>query len=195
MNHDILTGRALNKKDVLKTLASTMDVDKTMSIHKGLSEQDFKDIINEASGFFADKKTDDVVQELIIHCDGASRGNPGKAGAGFVFNDSNSGLILEKYSYLGIMTNNVAEYRALILALSEALKLGVKKIKVFSDSQLLVRQINGEYKVRDKGLCKLYHDAVKLLKNFENYDIIHIPRKDNESADRLANRAIDESAC
>lgn len=133
-------------------------------------------------------------RSLKIYIDGASRGNPGVAGVGIILKDERDNVVLEKHKYLGTTTNNTAEYMAFILAIEEAFRLRAKKIKVFSDSQLLVKQMSGEYKVREEHLKELYQKALRLLKLFEEYDIIFIPREHNKDADALANKAIDECA-
>lgn len=128
--------------------------------------------------------------EFFIYADGASRGNPGEAGAGMVIIDSNHHTLLEKGTYLGRTTNNAAEYKALILALREAQRLGGRVLKIFLDSELVVRQLQGMYKVRSPNLKGLFKEASSLLKSFRIYDIIHISRDENSKADRLANQSI-----
>jgi len=128
--------------------------------------------------------------EFYIYADGASRGNPGEAGAGMVIMDSNHHTLLEKGTYLGRTTNNVAEYKALILALREAQRLGGEVLKVFLDSELVVRQLQGIYKVKSPNLKGLFKEATNLLRSFTSYDIIHISRDENSKADRLANQSI-----
>lgn len=122
-----------------------------------------------------------------IYCDGASRGNPGDAGIGclIVLDDKK----IEISEYIGKTTNNVAEYTALIKGLQEALKHKVQEIDIFSDSELLVRQINGVYKVRNKKLIPLYEKVKEILSNFKKYRVFHIYREDNHVADRLAKEA------
>lgn len=132
------------------------------------------------------------VQTLVtLNIDGASRGNPGPAGIGVVLRE-NGGLIQAEWSeYLGIATNNVAEYRALLRGLELALQAGAKAVMVLTDSELLVRQINGEYRVRNGGLKPLHARALALLARFSPGIVRHIPRTDNVEADALANRGID----
>ena len=136
------------------------------------------------------KKTD---QKAIIYTDGASRGNPGKAGAGFVIYSPEGKKIGEGSRYLGIKTNNQAEYYALLFALEETLTLGIKDIEIKSDSELLVKQLNGEYRVKSPSIKPLYEQVRKLMKNFENVSITHVKREYNKEADRLANKGIDEA--
>src|SRR3989338_3319992 len=127
-----------------------------------------------------------------LYTDGAARGNPGPAGAGALLCDSGGRVIAELCEYLGEATNNVAEYRALLLGLKKAAELGGGEIEVLADSELMVRQLSGRYRVKNEGLKPLFQQAVRLLKEFEKYSIRHIDREQNYEADRLANRAIDE---
>jgi ribonuclease HI len=124
--------------------------------------------------------------------DGAARGNPGEAGCGAVICDESGAVVMELTRYLGRATNNVAEYEALLMGLEALLKIGKKKVRVQSDSQLLVRQLNGQYRVKDEKLKVLFGRAVALLRQLDWYRILHVPRESNRLADRLANRAIDE---
>ncbi len=131
------------------------------------------------------------IDNLIVYIDGAARGNPGDAGIGIVFYDEKGNLVREVKEYIGIATNNVAEYKALIKALkiaSEQFKTG--KIKIFSDSELVVRQVLGYYKVRDKFLKELFVQVQELLRKFEKVEIKHIERLENKHADKLANVSI-----
>ncbi len=132
------------------------------------------------------------VKELTIYTDGASRGNPGEAGAGAVIYGEEGTVIKKVKKYLGTTTNNVAEYMALIIALNEALKLKGEVLHLYSDSELMVRQIKGIYKVRDRKMQALWREVKKLLAQFIQYDIICIDRRKNREADELANLAIDE---
>jgi ribonuclease HI len=130
--------------------------------------------------------------DLLIHIDGAARGNPGEAGFGVHVQDGER--VAELYGYLGRATNNVAEYQALLHALRYALQRGAQRIELCSDSELVVRQIKGEYKVRHEGLRPLHREALGLLERFERATVRHVPREQNRQADRLANRAVDEQA-
>jgi ribonuclease HI len=131
--------------------------------------------------------------EWLVMVDGAARGNPGHAGCGVVILDGNGTLVKELSRYLGRTTNNVAEYEGLLMGLEELLRLRKKRIRVQSDSQLLVRQLNGEYRVRDEKLKPLFERAVRLLRQFDAYRIVHVPREMNRLADRLANKGIDDA--
>ena len=122
--------------------------------------------------------------------DGASRGNPGPAGIGIVIFDKDNNKIKDFCKYLGVATNNIAEYQALIYGLQEALMLGAQDVSVSTDSELVEHQLNGEYKVRDPQMKLLFEQAVHLLKGFKSFEIIHIDRSQNKQADKLANKAI-----
>lgn len=124
--------------------------------------------------------------------DGASRGNPGDAGFG-VFLETDRTLE-EIVGYLGQATNNVAEYAALIAVLTLAADRGIKKLVVYSDSQLLVRQVNGAYRVKAPHLVPLFLQALKLRQTIPDFTIEHVAREENKEADRLANQAIDQRA-
>lgn len=126
-----------------------------------------------------------------LNVDGASRGNPGKAGAGGVIRDPEGRVVKRLKKYLGVMTNNGAEYQALIMGLKEAHELGVGSIKVLSDSELLVKQLKGEYRVKSPDLRPLYEKAVGLLEGFRERKVSHVYREENSMADELANEAID----
>ncbi|MBI5599849.1 MAG: ribonuclease HI family protein [Deltaproteobacteria bacterium] len=128
---------------------------------------------------------------LLIYVDGASRGNPGQAGSGAVVKDGDGKVIRRLKKKLGVATNNTAEYSALVMALSEAKKLGARRVSVFADSELMVRQINGAYRVKSEGLKPLYAEARGLIDGFAEFSITHIDREKNTDADRLANEAID----
>jgi ribonuclease HI len=127
---------------------------------------------------------------MKIFIDGASKGNPGKAGIGVVI-QSHDGSVIQTYKeYIGYATNNQAEYLALIKGLDLASKRGAVNLEVYSDSELLIRQMNGEYKVRNPHLRKLYGQVKNLEKGFKKITYRHISRKQNYLADKLANEAI-----
>jgi ribonuclease HI len=128
---------------------------------------------------------------LKLYVDGASRGNPGEAGAGFYLTDEDGIAIREGRRFLGRMTNNAAEYQALILGLREALGAGGTSIEIYTDSELVAKQLKGIYNVRNRRLRPLYREAIALLNEFHRYELIAINREDNREADRLANEAID----
>ena len=128
---------------------------------------------------------------ITVRVDGASRGNPGPAGIGAVVEFEDGTPSRELSAYIGETTNNVAEYRALLMALDEAARHGAQPVTVYSDSELLVRQLNGEYKVKAAHLRPLHLEARRRLRAFPTARILHVTREGNRRADLLANLAID----
>lgn len=131
---------------------------------------------------------------VVTHIDGGARGNPGPAGYGVVLEDERRHRIVELSEYLGRQTNNYAEYSGLLAALNYAVQHGFKALKVVSDSELLVRQLNGIYKVRDPRLRELYDRAQSLIRKLDWFRAEHVPREQNRDADRLANQAMDKGS-
>jgi len=129
---------------------------------------------------------------LIAHSDGGARGNPGPAGYGVVLQDQSGRKVAQLSEYLGHQTNNFAEYQGLIAALEYALEHGAKALKVISDSELMVRQIKGIYKVKNATLQDLHGRAKELIAKLEWFSISHALREHNTEADRLANEAMDK---
>jgi ribonuclease HI len=132
-----------------------------------------------------------TLEQISIYTDGASRGNPGDAGIGIAVYDHKGSLIREKGSYIGKTTNNIAEYTALLEGIKIALEMNAKKIKFYLDSELVVKQVKGIYKVKNEGLRPLYNQVIDYLKRLEQFEIEHVPREQNKQADRLANYGID----
>jgi ribonuclease HI len=129
---------------------------------------------------------------LVIHTDGAARGNPGPAGAGAVLRDAETGTVLAEVAQpLGRATNNVAEWTAVRLALEEAERLGASHVDLRMDSQLVARQISGIYRVKHADLKPIHAAVMALLRRFSGYTVGHVPRELNKDADRLSNVAID----
>lgn len=132
------------------------------------------------------------INKAVIYTDGAARGNPGPGAIGVVIKDE-AGAIAAKISQrLGVTTNNQAEYQAIIAGLEKAVGLGVKSADVKSDSELVVNQINGRYKIKNTGLRPLYQKVVQLTGQLESFSISYIPREQNKAADDLANQALDK---
>lgn len=126
----------------------------------------------------------------VLRSDGGARGNPGPAGAGFVV-EVDDGIVCQGGRFLGICTNNVAEYEALIWGLENVTALGYRDVTIYADSELLVKQLNGAYRVKNAGLKPLFSRALTLLREFESYEICHVRRENNKKADALANEAMD----
>jgi len=174
----------------------------------GVSREEIEDILDRAARALGAKRTPSQ-QELsgkttrirkaevnpkcpllYLYVDGASHGNPGDAGVGVVIADGEGETLVEKSAYVGRLTNNAAEYRALILGLATAEGFHPARLIVRSDSELLVNQIKGEYRVKSADLRPLFQAACEALTNFASWQIEYVPRKLNDAADRLASEAI-----
>jgi probable phosphoglycerate mutase len=129
---------------------------------------------------------------FTAHCDGGSRGNPGPAGYGAVIEDPAEAVVARLSEYLGRQTNNYAEYKGLLAVLEWALAHGVNRLRVVSDSELMVRQMKGEYKVKNPGLRPLWEEAQRYVLRLEGFEMRHTLRGGNKEADRLANNAMDK---
>ena len=129
---------------------------------------------------------------LTAHIDGGARGNPGDAGYGVHLTDPEGEILDEIYGFLGVQTNNVAEYAALIAALEYAVRADVEGLAVWSDSELLVRQIRGQYRVKSPGLKPFHARARQRISRLAKFEIGHVRREKNREADALANQAMDE---
>lgn len=132
-----------------------------------------------------------ALKSIEIFIDGASRGNPGPSGIGIVFFDDKKNVVKKIFKFIGNATNNVAEYTAFIYALQEALIDRYEDVKVASDSELLTRQLRGEYRVKNVNLKPFYEQFLHLSRGFNRIEVVSIGRKDNSIADKLANKAID----
>ena len=127
-----------------------------------------------------------------VFIDGASRGNPGPAAVGVVFEGTGGKPLGVISKTIGVATNNTAEYYALILALQQALMLNIKELNVFTDSELVARQFAGRYKIKDASLKLLYVLISHLKQGFSSLEVVHVPREENKRADEEANRALDQ---
>ena len=128
---------------------------------------------------------------ISAHCDGGARGNPGPSGFGALIQDADGRVLAELSEFLGIQTNNYAEYSGLLASLDFALREGYRRLKVISDSELMVKQIQGKYQVKSPGLRPLFEQAKKKIGQLEKFEIVHALRHKNKDADRLANEAMD----
>ena len=131
--------------------------------------------------------------KAIVHVDGGARGNPGPAAAACVISTPDGEILGEHAELLGEVTNNVAEYRALLLGLRQARQLGVSEVEVVNDSELIAKQINGQYKVKHASMRPLYLDALAALREFDRWSVRTVPRAQNAQADALVNAALDQA--
>lgn len=176
----------VDRAHVLAALAENLDIEE-VRCRFGLNREEMAQIFREAALVFdADKPG-----MWALYVDGASRGNPGPAGAGAVLFDSKGDKRAEESRYLGETTNNVAEYQALLLGLELARNQGVKNLHIFADSQLVVQQIKGAYQVKKPHLLPFWRQALQELQKFDMYAISHLDRSFNHEADRLARQSID----
>jgi len=181
--------------DIERLLSENPSVTREMIdafLHINFNTQE-KHVVPSSPDTHRGKHKEDTCSELIIHTDGASRGNPGKAGIGVAVYDKNYRPVDELCKFIGESTNNVAEYQAMILAAQKAIACHTRKVTFKSDSELLVRQLNGLYKVRNPGLMPLYNELNTLLSKIPDWKILHVRREENMLADKLANEGIDSA--
>lgn len=184
------------QSDVEKAAArAAEELDEAMDLSKAEREKRRKERAAEAERERAAQAASEEAERskrTRLYTDGAARGNPGPAGAGAVIISPDGHVVAKIGKFLGDSTNNVAEYMGLILGLRRAKAMGIKELDVFSDSELLVRQLAGDYAVKAEHLRPLHDEARSLLKTFSEIQVRHIPREENAQADAMSNRAIDE---
>ena len=129
---------------------------------------------------------------VVVNVDGGSRGNPGPAAIAAVVQEPGGGVLEESAERIGRATNNVAEYRALLLGIERAAELGASELELVGDSELVVKQVKGEYKVKDATMRELHGQVKEALRDFESWSIRHVRREHNAEADRLVNAALDD---
>lgn len=132
-----------------------------------------------------------AVERVVVHVDGGARGNPGPAAIAAVASGAGGETLREESAYIGDTTNNVAEYRALLLGLQVAEDLGVREVEVVCDSQLVARQVGGQYRVKHAGLRPLYQEAMAMLGRFDRWSVRDVRREQNHRADELVNAVLD----
>ncbi|MBC8548351.1 MAG: ribonuclease HI family protein [Candidatus Brocadiales bacterium] len=196
----------ISDHELLVLIHKSIDIEKLKEQDKAITKKRVDNLFQELKGHV--KKNDLTISEkettdtsnikketdlIVVNVDGASRGNPGESGIGAAIFDKDSNLINEACNYLGVATNNVAEYKALILGIKLSMKCNAKKILFKADSELMVKQIRGEYKVKNPQLKLLFTEAQSLLKKLPNWKIMHVPREENKEADLLANKGVDMS--
>jgi len=131
------------------------------------------------------------MEKLVVNVDGGARGNPGPAAIGAVVQSAGGEVLEERGERIGTATNNVAEYRALLLGIERAAELGASELELVGDSELVVRQVKGEYKVKDATLRELHTEVKRALRGFDQWSIRHVRREHNAEADRLVNQVLD----
>ena len=193
---------------VLEALAASLDAGEVLSRFPGLAREQLRGIVREAAGRLprAEPPSGDSTaaaasvsaagagawpEEVTVHIDGGARGNPGEAGVGAYFQDRSGAPLQSIARYIGRATNNTAEYQALLIALARARDAGVKHLRVFSDSELLVNQVNGRYRTTVPHLQQYLQEAIRLMREIGRVDVAHVRREQNKEADALANEAMD----
>ncbi len=206
---------------VLRFIANEESLERTLEAHPALTREDLASLLEHAARYHdarekaalaeaakakatAEKATSEKPEKptrkvpagahrkLRIYSDGAARGNPGPAGAGAVIMSPEGEIIERLGRFLGSNTNNYAESMGLIIGLERAHELGAREVEVLADSQLMIRQLGGSYKVKAENLKPLYMEAVAMLRGFDRVQLVHVPREQNKDADEMSNRAIDE---
>ena len=173
--------------EIFEALAETLDPVQVMQ-RFGLSREELQELLRQAASTWQAFEGD-----WLLYVDGASRGNPGPAGAGAVLYDPLGQVQKRGSRFLGRATNNVAEYQGLLLGLALAREKGARRLQILADSELMVHQLNGRYRVRNPGLLPLWQAATKALEEFDAWSISHVDRSLNAEADRLASQAIDQA--
>jgi len=200
--------------EILRFIAAREPLQDTLREHADLTREEVQAVLERAaaaleapstpapggpgdSGFFSTAALSSgpgvaAANRIRVYSDGAARGNPGLAGAGAVLVEP-SGRVVERLGkFLGVQTNNYAEYMGLLLGLKRAKELGVQEVEVFADSELMIRQLGGRYQVKSPSLRPLYEEVLELLNQFGRFKLVHVPREMNAAADEMSNRAIDE---
>lgn len=201
-----MSTRVPKDAEVLRYIAQHESLGATLEAFPGLEQKHLARLLEQLAETLGDKATlvkprVDVppsrpsaaaLPRIRVYSDGAARGNPGPAGAGAVLVDPSGKVIDRVGKYLGVQTNNHAEYMGLLIGLRRALELGVQDLEVLADSELMIRQLGGTYKVKSPGLRPLFDEAQSLLRKFPRVKLVHVPREMNAAADAMSNRAIDE---
>ncbi|MDP6439622.1 MAG: ribonuclease HI family protein [Candidatus Brocadiia bacterium] len=190
----------MNDREMLRAVYGAIEWARLFEAHPELSREEVDEFFSRLADSVGDEAqsapapppspTGAAIEGIVLHCDGASSGNPGPASIGVVLR-ARDGTELESWGRsVGRQTNNAAEYLALIAGLERALELGAKSVEVRSDSELMVRQLEGRYRVKNAGLRPLYQKALALLNRLERWSVRHVTRDHNTKADALAKAAI-----
>lgn len=185
--------------ELLKFLAKEEPFEAARHAFPGLSRERLTRVLERAAEALSEHNGNGVPMlpspappKVRVYSDGAARGNPGPSGAGAILVEPSGQVVDRLGKFLGVRTNNYAEYMGLLLGLRRARDLGVSEVEVFADSELMIRQLGGRYQVKSPSLRPLYDEAVKLLNDFSRVKLVHVPREMNRAADEMSNRAIDE---
>lgn len=181
--------------ELLRFIAREEPLAATLNAFRQVDREALRDVLDRAAEALGNGRLaldDGPEVRMRVYSDGAARGNPGLSGAGAVLVEPNGQVVDRLGKFLGVQTNNFAEYMGLILGLRRARQLGVREVEVYADSELMIRQLGGRYQVKSPTLRPLYEEALKLLNDFSRVKLVHVPREMNAAADEMSNRAIDE---
>jgi ribonuclease HI len=189
------SSKAPGDAELLKFIAREEPLSATLGAYPQIDRERLRDALERAAeslGNGARHHEDTADVRMRVYSDGAARGNPGLSGAGAVLVEPSGQVVDRLGKFLGIQTNNFAEYMGLLLGLRRAKQLGVREVEIYADSELMIRQLGGRYQVKSPSLRPLYEEALKLLNDFSRVKLVHVPREMNAAADEMSNRAIDE---
>ncbi len=194
----------ISDHEILTLIHKNIDMEKLKNQNKAITKKRINDLLQKLKEYVkkddmsisgkAGKGASTIDKQfdfLIVNVDGASKGNPGEAGIGVAVFDKDLNIVHESCEYIGAATNNVAEYKALILGAKLAIKFNAKNTLFKSDSELMVKQIMGEYRVKNTQLKSLYSEVQNLLGKLPEWEIKHVPREENTEADLLANKGVE----
>lgn len=181
--------------ELLRFIAREEPLAATLNAFRQVDREALRDVLDRAAEALGNGRLaldDGPEVRMRVYSDGAARGNPGLSGAGAVLVEPNGQVVDRLGKFLGVQTNNFAEYMGLLLGLRRAKQLGVREVEVYADSELMIRQLGGRYQVKSPSLRPLYEEALRLLNDFSRVKLVHVPREMNAAADEMSNRAIDE---
>ncbi len=189
--------KIITDAELLKFIAREEPLSATLEAYPKVTRERLRKLLDRAAelivdGGIAPEGDEGAFERMRVYSDGAARGNPGLSGAGAVLVEPSGQIVDRLGKFLGVQTNNYAEYMGLLIGLRRAKDLGVREIEVFADSELMIRQLGGRYQVKSATLRPLYEEAVRLLNDFSRVKLVHVPREMNKAADEMSNRAIDE---
>jgi ribonuclease HI len=190
------SAKAPNDAELLRFIGREEPLSATLSAWRQLDREKLREVLERAaealSGNGHSRAAEENDVRMRVYSDGAARGNPGLSGAGAVLVEPSGQVVDRLGKFLGVQTNNFAEYMGLLLGLRRARQLGVREVEIYADSELMIRQLGGRYQVKSPTLRPLYEEALRLLNDFSRVKLVHVPREMNAAADEMSNRAIDE---
>lgn len=190
------SNKAPSDAELLRFIAREEPLSATLGAFPRVDRDQLREVLERAAESLGNGRAstaeDAADVRMRVYSDGAARGNPGLSGAGAVLVEPSGQVVDRLGKFLGVQTNNFAEYMGLLLGLRRAKQLGVREVEVYADSELMIRQLGGRYQVKSPSLRPLYEEALRLLNDFSRVKLVHVPREMNAAADEMSNRAIDE---